>query len=66
MTDLDIDAIKGRCEADLALVAEGWWHPNVRDGRVHDHRRPTGCARWCTRIGHPPGSRAKENHDTVT
>ena len=26
-----------RYEATGVLVCEGWWHPNVVSGRVHDH-----------------------------
>ena len=25
-------------------VAEGWWHPNVKDGRVHDHPENPGAS----------------------
>jgi hypothetical protein len=24
-------------EPAVTYVDEGWWHPNVKDGRVHDH-----------------------------
>lgn len=28
-------------------VAEGWWHPNVNAGRVHDHPESPGRG-WST------------------
>ena len=28
-------------------VAEGWWHPNVKDGRVHEHPANAGRS-WST------------------
>lgn len=33
-------------------VCEGWWHPNVKDGRVHDHTpgQPTTMHRLCEPI----------------
>ena len=26
----------------VVYVCEGWWHPNVRDGQVHDHPAQPG------------------------
>jgi hypothetical protein len=36
----------GEHYADMVLppiyVCEGWWHPNVRSGQVHDHPENPG------------------------
>lgn len=34
-------------DGDTLLVEEGWWHPNVRSGQIHDHPVEPGRG-WST------------------
>lgn len=41
------------------LVAEGWWHPNVKGGQVHDHKpnQPATMHRLCEPVYTKRGGR---------
>jgi len=37
---------------ETVYVAEGWWHPNVVSGKVHDHKagQPPAMHRLCEQV----------------
>ena len=39
-------------EQAFVYVDEGWWHPNVKSGQVHDHdsRQPQTMHRLCEQV----------------
>ena len=48
--DLHSDSEEGRNgEEGVTYVQEGWWHPNCKDGQVHDHKpnQPATMHRLC-------------------
>jgi hypothetical protein len=57
-TELTLDAAVAEVErlraeiASVDYVAEGWWHPNVRSGQVHDHtpRQSATMHRLCEQV----------------